>query len=622
MMLGYKRTMIVASALAALFISAVNVGAQNVTVADSVKLSIVAGEAQSTVVPPGKKSQCEQGRFLVTNDRLRPPDGVVFGQDLNQPGGTLTSSSFDMGALSTNFNTDGSKSKYYFGTNDHDLVSLSNGDVLYITGAFSRMPINLLGGAGPLGQVQTKEPDWFKDTYRKCIQDAQGNCLFDFGPNTRSVVLVFRSTDCGEHFTFLSEMDPLRFGDGTCALPQFRKDGNGNIIPTKDWDMGGTDGQLVKVDPANDHIFMTFQCVGYHAARSRTGEFALDSNHPVDKTLVLMSNTGGATWKSLGYVNQAKWRMGVVPLGDELGFGVDNALLLGNLGPNGKYVFDTEANPASNEPWTWEPDFSANKNVPLDRIYANMWAHPILTRTPDAKSYLLAFPDVIGKSSGFGYRLYWYDRGMQLLTAKDSVMSANPSPDNVIFHLTAVDPGKGPVLFYWYDLDSAAKQGTIRGRLIADGASVSDSFTISLSGGQSRSFGLTKFKTPYWFGDYLTAGGYVQETSQTTGSGPFSVATSKTARYVYFPMWVEPDGTINYARVEYAVTANLLGSPSKMKPLRLVATPARAWKPWLARVDVSKVSRPSRDLDRERDMRPVPANRTGTPRPVRPRPQQ
>ena len=176
-MLGYKRTMI-ASALAALFISAVKVGAQNITVADSVKLSIVAGEAQSTVVPPGKKmSQCEQGRFLVTNDRLRPPDGVVFGQDLNQPGGTLTSSSFDMGALSTNFNTDGSKSKYYFGTNDHDLVSLSNGDVLYITGAFSRMPINLLGGAGPLGQVQTKEPAWFKDTYRKCIQDAQANCL-------------------------------------------------------------------------------------------------------------------------------------------------------------------------------------------------------------------------------------------------------------------------------------------------------------------------------------------------------------------------------------------------------------------------------------------------------------
>src|SRR5437764_4274070 len=205
--------------------------------------------------------------------------------------------------------------------------------------------------------------------------------------------------------------------------------------------------------------------------RSRTGEFALDSNNPVDKTLVLMSNTGGATWKSLGYVNKAKWRMGVVPLGDELGFGVGNALLLGNLGPNGKYVFDAEANPASNEPSTWETDFSANKNVPLDRIYANMWAHPILTRTPDAKSYLLAFPDVIGKSSGFGYRLYWYDRGMQLLTAKDSVMSANPSPDNVIFHLTAIDPGKGPVLFYWYDLDSAAEQGTIRGRLIADGAS-------------------------------------------------------------------------------------------------------------------------------------------------------
>src|SRR3989475_5579549 len=115
-MLGYKRTMIVASALAALFISAVNVGAQNVTVADSVKLSIVAGEAQSTVIPPGKKSQCEQGRFLVTNDLLRPPDGVVFGQNLDEPGGSLIPSIFDLGSLAANFNTDGSKSNYYFGT--------------------------------------------------------------------------------------------------------------------------------------------------------------------------------------------------------------------------------------------------------------------------------------------------------------------------------------------------------------------------------------------------------------------------------------------------------------------------------------------------------------------------
>src|SRR2546430_8440678 len=118
MMLGYKRTMIFASALAALFISAVNVGAQNITVADSVKLSIVAGEAQSTVIPPGKKSQCEQGRFLVTNDGLRPPEGVVFGQNLDQPGGDLIPSIFEMGALSANFNSDGSKSNYYFGSND------------------------------------------------------------------------------------------------------------------------------------------------------------------------------------------------------------------------------------------------------------------------------------------------------------------------------------------------------------------------------------------------------------------------------------------------------------------------------------------------------------------------
>jgi len=108
MMPAYRRTVIITSALAALFISAENTGAQNITVADSVKLSIPAGEAQSTVVPPGKNSQCEQGRFLVTNDVLRPPDGVVFGQNLDQPGGDLIPSIFDMGALSASFNSDGS----------------------------------------------------------------------------------------------------------------------------------------------------------------------------------------------------------------------------------------------------------------------------------------------------------------------------------------------------------------------------------------------------------------------------------------------------------------------------------------------------------------------------------
>ncbi|MEO6394097.1 MAG: hypothetical protein ABIP75_19740 [Pyrinomonadaceae bacterium] len=581
--------------LIAISIPATTVAGQNLTIADTVKLPIAAGEAQSTVVPPGKNSQCLPGRFLVSNDNFRPPNGVVSGQNLDQPGGTPIPSTFDMGSLSPNFSADPAKTKYTFGSNDHDLVSLSNGDVLYITSAWSRMPLNLPSGPGKFGTVQKKDPDWFKDTFRG-----------DFGPNARTVVLVFRSTDCGANFTFLSEMDPLRKGDGLCAMPQIRDNDTG-VTPHKPWDMGGTDGQLVKVDPANDHIFLTFQCVGNHADESKKPEFVLDRNNPINKTLVLMSTNHGASWKDLGYIDQAAWRFGVIPLeSDELGFGLGNSLLFGHLGPGGKYVFDTQGIPASSELWGWDPEFPANKNVPVKSIFANMWVHPILTRTPDAKSYLLAYPDVIGQS-GFGYRVSWFDRGLSHLSAMLPVFPSNPGPDNFIFHLTAVDPGKGPILLYWYDFDSATKMGTIRGRLIIDGVFGSEDFTISQSGGQPNSFALTTTDPAYWYGDYLTAGGYVSEASTSVGSGKFKIVTSMTATYVYYPMWVEPDGTVNYTRLEYAIKADLLGKTAKVvKKLHLVATPIGASKPWPQPVALSRINRPARELTRESDVRREP----------------
>jgi hypothetical protein len=173
--------------------------AQSVVVLDERSFPIAAGETQSTVVRPGHP-QCAGGRVLVSNDWVRPPatTGIVVYRDLNEPATAMHESTF---------NVMPDKDNYAFGTNDHDLVSLPNGDVLYMAGAFSKTAV-------------TPEPTWWKTAYR-------GN----FGPGARTLLLVWRSTDCGKTFQYQANMkfDPAVMSDRSCALPQwprtFRHDG-------------------------------------------------------------------------------------------------------------------------------------------------------------------------------------------------------------------------------------------------------------------------------------------------------------------------------------------------------------------------------------------------------------
>src|SRR5881394_3967554 len=88
---------------AVLVLTAQNAHAQTVAVSDSIKIPSDAGEAQSTVVPPNKKTQCMEGRILISNDHHHPPDSVVFGNNLNQPGGQLIQSKFSLGLLRGHF---------------------------------------------------------------------------------------------------------------------------------------------------------------------------------------------------------------------------------------------------------------------------------------------------------------------------------------------------------------------------------------------------------------------------------------------------------------------------------------------------------------------------------------
>jgi len=624
--------------LVVLTISAASALGQQISIADTATLNLAAGEAQSTVVPPNKKTQCKQGRFLVTHDGIRPPYGVVFGRNLDDPNGPVIGSTFDISKLA-GFNAEPAKSKYFFGTNDHDLLTLSNGDVLYLTGAFSRVsflnPLNAIvvpGGDG--GGAMQKNPDWFDYAFRDGVCNkyaADGNCAekIPFGPGARSVLLVWRSTDCGETFQYVSQVDPARVGDGSCAQPQFRRDAKGNIINAKPYDMGGSDGQLVKVDPANDRLYLTFQCVGFERDTSSPSPDKIPplntvdpnapppplppfklSQTPLNKTLVVASYNQGNSWQNLGIINQAEWRFSVIPEGNDLGFGYASSLLFGKKTAAGNYSFDSTGIKAPNGNWNWwvEANLKDNPNIPTGSIYANVWAVPLLTRTPDSKSYLLAFPDIISASANityqkgdFGYRVYFFDGASNELVESKAILPAKLNADDVAFHLVAIDPGEGPILLYWYDLDSAAKSITIRGRLITGKGETTNDFSISQKSGQPASFNLTS--VDYWFGDYQTAGGFVSGAMPAAGQGPFKVTLQKSTHYNYYPMWIEPDGTVRYTSVVYTKKTNVLDTieniatgQSLTRQIQVSAIPREQWKRQPPPVDLRAIQRPVREM--------------------------
>lgn len=509
------------------------------------------GEVQSVVIPPGKKmSECPNGRVLVTHDGLRPvriktnqpedmsAEPVVAGRDLD------SSENGADGVISSTFDSPPNASDYLFSTNDHDLVCLSNGDVLYLTGAFSKRPLDDLEGG---------KPGWFDDTRRG-----------SFGPGARSIVLVWLSTDGGRTFNFVPEMelDPARIGDGSAVFPQFR---NKTVSPPP-WDAGGTDGQLVAVDRSNDRLYLSYGCEGLNPDPTFTDFRLTSASVPLNKTVVFTA-TVGDKWVELGSVAADGWRYATVPLEKGgLALGREMSLTFGRRQPipgsnRSKFVFDagflTFAMNDGTFGWDRAAYNEAHKEakpanvIAGDLIKANMWAHTICARLGTGRQILLVYPftpdgDV---KNGTCYRAMIYDRDAKPEEAFHQIGediaptgSTGSLTDGWIMHLTAIEVGEGPVLLYWYDIDAAAATGTIRGRLVGgDDYNHVDDFALSVAGGLPRSFALDQDNgAGSWYGDYLTAGGFKI----------FQKISSKTAAdFRYVPMWVEPDGSFRYTNV-------------------------------------------------------------------------
>ena len=552
----------------------------------------LAGESQSTIVPPGVKPECPNGRILATMDVLRPqtiPDssGIVRGQELfaSNPFNKVVTGIRQ--TILSDFITPAPDQQYLaFAGNDNDLLALPNGDVFYMIGAVSTKPL-------------VPQPAWFNVSYYG---------YNGVGPGARGVEEAWLSTDCGNTFSWVSELDPATTGGGECAVPQRFMPPQPGVTPLAptEYYMGGTDGPLARVDAATGKIYMTFQCKGYTVLPAppsfHNGTETKGGGTLLNETLVAEWDEGAnpslrpTTWTFLGYLPIGIWRFGIVPLNggqsnQELVFAENNVLMIPTPLQNGTYDLTAISQFSTGvwDPWNF-PEYSMQTAY----VYWNMAAStvaaqagngivltypneisrpgPIVTplplpspkaaptpyRTPGPFQTFVPKPSYGGyfpptTIDDFGYRVYYFDLGSQSFSAMPPVLPVNLAASyyagggsvlgsSLVMHLASVPIGDATLL-YWTDMDLLNGIGQARGRFIFGPGQYSNDFAIAQSApsGQLHTFAIPDLQNApsfYWYGDYQTAAG-----DQTKG------AASST--YNAYPIWIEPDGTVHYTHVTY-----------------------------------------------------------------------
>jgi hypothetical protein len=491
----------------------------------------LSGEVQSTVVAPNLKSECKAGRFLISMDTVRPPQsGTVIGRDLNGPASP---------DIKSTFSGDPDSTHELFGTNDDDIITMPNGDILLIWG------VHIDPNVSPL-------PGWFNHTY---ANDGK------FGPGARRGTVVYRSTDCGNSFQYMSRIDPAQLGDGACGNPQPAapappdkptRPGEKPQPPPKagqPYVNGGSDGQLARTQ--NGVVYLTMDCVGRLQDKSKPG-WVISDNY-VARTYALRSTNEGAKFSDLGYLpglGAGGWRAGVVPLSTgDIAFGVENFLMFGRKKPNGTYSFSGTRTQTST-PFDWtdidsNPVFAdINGKFNGDTPDPRQMANTLITRVPGGDDVMLAYPAAVNDGNGMsldGYEIYFYDPSTGQFGQANPVFPVVHAANHFLMHMVAIDPGSGPVLLYWDDVDGNARTATMRGRFIYGNGSYSSDFAVAT---------LNAANTPYsfpmahaWYGDYHTAGGFAS--AESSGGG--GVNSHPVADY--FPVWVQSGGLALFSHV-------------------------------------------------------------------------
>jgi hypothetical protein len=507
----------------------------------SVGLLNGSGEVQSAVIAPGVNSQCPGGRLFVTMDELLPPQaGTVIGSDLNSPA-----------QIQSTFDADPDSAHDGFFTQDNDILSLPNGDLLLLWGVHIDAPL-------------MPKPAWFDITYHGA-----------FGPGTRRGTAVYRSKDCGKSFQFVTKIDPATLGDGKCAFPQPSKPPQRPQLPYN----GGSDGQLAKL--AGGSLYLTMDCVGLLPDPSKSG-FVLSSN-AVNRTYVLQSNDEGSSWNNLGFMNGDGWRTDIEPLpnGDlALAFGLTNFIAVAHK-LAGAYVFDPIVIQPS-VPWGW-PDA---QSTPFQIIKANQLAETLLTRIPGSGILAMAYPASIKDSHNQnvdGFELFFFNPATNQFSQAAPIFPNSHLPGNYLLHMVAIDPGQGPILLYWMDVNGNEQQATMMGRFIFADGSYSNDFSVATTidpsspqaGGTIHTRDYTFAVSRVWYGDYHTAGGYAP-----------AVAGAVPGTFHYYPMWVQSDGNAHYSHVILTAKFRHVGQRGPSTPLSIGGP---QWRKAPPRVEIGRI---------------------------------
>lgn len=465
-----------------------------------------AGEVQSAVVPPAKKAQCPAGRLVISDDSVKSPAGL-FGIDLDSLDGAPVVATVD--GLPDPANR-------RILSNDHDLLALPDGDLVLIKMGQARTPLS-------------PKPAWFDHAYK--LADM-------WGPGARSVLFIWRSQDCGASFQLRSAIDLATLDDGWGEAGDASAGGPQGPCSTASpgsfeqpiWVMGGTDGPEAKVDPVTGRIYAVIGVVGYQVDSAKPGFFL--RNERIPRSVVVASGDGGDSWERANVLPFGGWRTEVVPgPGGRLRYGTGAGVFTMAYGAT-----EPVAGAAPPEPVGWAVSPWADEDgMPKTTIGTNVGSQAILLRSPGSDDVLLAYPVTLDSGRGHGYRVRrladgaWHDLG--------EIAPAGAGADDFIFHLTVVDPGSGPVLLYWYDVDVAVGALSVRGRFIPRGDRVTPVFQIAPAFTPTSSD---------WFGDYHGAAGFVASGSRTLGRD-----------YEYYPVWIQQDG-VRFARVTYHVPARPL----------------------------------------------------------------
>jgi hypothetical protein len=518
---------------------------EKVTVSDSVEFDADTlpgdpGEIQSTIIAPNQNSSCPEGRLLISNDQNKSPGQVVSVSldNLTEP------------PLHATFSTVPSSWNFHrrIRSNDHDLVTLLSGEVLLVKMGQAKYPLS-------------PEPVWFDHAY-KLSRDTNGMLTEPpWGPGARSEILVWRSADCGKTFEYVSSIDTAKVDDGYGTA----NDGSGGLPQNSDavvspgspqplWQMGGTDGPLVRVDPETGDVLLTMELVG---DRPIPGPLFLLSDVPLNRSVVLKSSDKGSSWQQVAALPFASWRLDIVPqsgtnglmmtIGEDgwdpatnQGYAFVAPFFAGTYWPDGVPFLSAVA-PAKTGSWGGWPSKPPLTDKAMDGpMEANITGQTILTRSPSSKNLILAYRNYFPLAV-FHYNMYVFKSPSSWLPLAPIVPKV-PFSNNFVLHVTPVDPGRGPLLFYWYDVDSIAKKATIRGKLITRDDAETVNFAISRTGQVEYAFDVSDKR---WYGDYHTAGGYAVDS--------YWSKDWQHGSYHYYPIWVEPNGNIRVAHITFNV---------------------------------------------------------------------